>query len=309
MKKKTLVNLILIAVALVLIAGSLLYAKLAANRILSETIQPDPETIASVKAAQEEREAALAASEITTSVSAAPLEESAPAELPEEEIAAEPVETPKPSAEFIKGSYEDLNSDHYMDYYVYVPAGAADNMPLVVFLHGDGYIANLESLKTCGPVEKVQAIYGDEFPFIMLLPCTREASWQGWISEVLKGLIDETITEYNIDKDHVIITGHSRGAIGTWSMVSDYANYFSAAVPVSGATDIHSESFENVPVWAICGECIDDYDTYYDWMKYQIEKINNAGGDGKITIIIDANHQDTESEAYTEEVFTWMLEQ
>lgn len=301
MKKRTLINLILIAIALLIIAGLFLFAQISAKKIMNETVVPDPETIAAVKAAQEEREAALA-------VSNPPSTETSVAGQ-QEEVVEEPVETPKPTAEFIKGKYEDPNSEHYMDYYVYMPANAEDNMPLIVFLHGDGHVANPESLKTCGPVEKTQSIYGEEFPFIMLLPCTREPSWQGWISEVLKGLIDDTVESYNIDKDHIIITGHSRGAIGTWSMVSDYADYFSAAVPVSCATDIHSESFVNVPVWAICGECIDDYDTYYDWMKYQVEKINNAGGDAKITIVIDANHGDTEFEAYTDEVFNWMLEQ
>ena len=309
MKKRKIVNLILILVTALIIVGLFLYATLASGKILKEEVTPDQETIAQAKLAWEEKQAEKA--QLQNSTSSDPQQTGGAAQPGGTQQAAEeaPEETPAPTAEFVKGHYPQQEEGRYLDYYVYLPPGAEGSLPLIVFLHGDGHIANPDSLKQCGIVKKTQDIYGDNFPFILLLPCTREASWGGWITDVLKGLIDETVASYNVDPNKIIITGHSRGAIGTWEAVSDYGDYFSAAVPVSGATDIHSESFVNVPVWAICGECIDDYDTYYDWMKYQCDKVQNAGGEAKITIVIDANHADTEYEAYTEEVFDWMLAQ
>ena len=42
----------------------------------------------------------------------------------------------------------------------------------------------------------------------------------------IKELIDETCDKYLCDTDHIIITGMSGGAVGVWSMVSKYGDYF-----------------------------------------------------------------------------------
>ena len=318
--KSLIINLILIAATVIIIAALFIVAGNISKNILSEEITPDAETIARVKAEEEAREAAKpvqtaaqiedaesienAAQELATGTA----DENTNAEAESQSAAEENKE--KAEAKFIKGTYPKQEDTYmYLDYYVYCPANVTDDMPLIVFLHGDGYIANLEALKSCGIVNRINEIYGEDFPFILLLPNTREASWGGWITGVVKELADDVAQEYNCDMEHIIVTGHSRGAIGTWSIVSDYGDYFSAAVPVSGATDITAESFTDVPVWGMVGECIDDYDTYYDWMKYQCEKVENAGGEAKLTVLTDASHVDTEYQAYTEEVFEWMLSQ
>lgn len=123
--------------------------------------------------------------------------------------------------------YTDETTKRFLDDYLFVPKNAVKDMPLVIFLHGDGEVNNLDILENFGLIASAREIYGDEFPFIAISPCTREYSWiNNKIPVTLKGLIDTIVTECEIDPNHIIITGHSRGAIGAWHMVNLYGDFF-----------------------------------------------------------------------------------
>ena len=92
-----------------------------------------------------------------------------------------------------------------------------------------------------------------------------------------KELIDETCDKYLCDTDHIIITGMSGGAVGVWSIVSKYGDYFSCAVPVSCGGYVDPESYKNVPVRAFVGGAADDYNTYYGSMSANVQSLKNAG--------------------------------
>lgn len=205
--------------------------------------------------------------------------------------------------------YTDSETGEYLDYYLFVPENAVKNMPLIVFLHGDGEVGNVDVLENFGLMSSAREIYGNEFPFIAISPSTREYSWiNGMIPSTLKGLIDEIVSECEIDIEHIIITGHSRGAIGTWHMVSTYGDFFSAAVPVSGDSEgmLDYDHLTAVPIWAVAGS----HDVYYlDNMKVLVNMITQAGGDAKLTILEGLYHGETSTKAYTEEMFEWMCAQ
>lgn len=203
-------------------------------------------------------------------------------------------------------------TDDYLDYYLFVPQNAVAGMPLIIFLHGDGEVGKIESLEFYGPIQGIRDIYGDDFPFIMISPCTREQSWtSGIIPQTLMALIESIVAECRIDPEHVIVTGHSRGAMGVWYLISEYGDFFSAAVPVSCGTDtlLNYENVSKVPVYALAG----DVGTYENDYRYTMERLVSAiqehNGVAFFQVLEGSGHADTSSLAYTQELFEWMLEQ
>lgn len=202
--------------------------------------------------------------------------------------------------------------EEYMDYYLFVPDNPVENMPIVVFLHGSVEIGHVELLENYGIVSVVYDIYGDDFPFLLLLPCTHKPSWTGnGVPETLVGLIDEVTETYRADKAHIGITGHSLGSVGTWKIVSLYSDYFSAAVPISCGIDepIDLERCSKVPIMAFAGTVGADEKNYNPAMHKLIDSINQVGGDAKMCVIDGADHEAMVTAAYTKELFDWMLSQ
>ena len=200
----------------------------------------------------------------------------------------------------------------YLDYYLFIPENAVENMPLIIFLHGIGEVGQVDLLEDHGMIKKAKEIYGDSFPFIALSPCTNTTSWTKYaVPDTLKALIDDIAVKCKIDPDRIIITGHSLGAIGTWNMVSLYGDFFSAAVPISCGIDqpMDYANCANVPIWAFAGT-VGEYEVNYNnAMHHIVDRIVSYGGNVRITVLSGADHEMTLLAPYTPEFFQWMLEQ
>ena len=204
--------------------------------------------------------------------------------------------------------YDSQSTEDYLDYYLFIPENADYGMPLIVFLHGDGEVGNPEILKNYGLIEKVREIYGENFPFIVISPSTRVASWTaGTIPLTLKELIDHIAETYATGS--IIITGHSRGAMGVWYMISEYGDYFSAAVPIScgTGTDLDLSECAKVPVLAFAGTIGEYENKYARRMDRIVSQITEAGGDANLIILDQADHSATATEAFTEETINWII--
>lgn len=207
-------------------------------------------------------------------------------------------------------TYTDAETGEYLDYWLFVPEGATTNMPLIIFLHGDGEVNELMTLQNFAMIKQAKEFYGENFPFIAISPCTRTYSWiKGNIPITLKGLIDSVIDTCSIDIDRVIITGHSRGAIGVWHMIDMYSGFFAAAVPVScdSESPITVANCVNTPIWGFVGG--GDYYDYGINMQNLAAQINKLGGNARITVLDSCTHGGTKDAAYTIETFEWMLAQ
>lgn len=208
--------------------------------------------------------------------------------------------------------YEDAENNTDMDFYLFIPENAVENMPLIIFLHGDGEVGRFALLENNSMMVCVREIYGVSFPFIAIAPCTRSETWTGWtIPDTLLKLIEDVVGTYHIDPEHIIITGHSRGAVGVWHMINTHGDYFSAAVPVSCICweDLNFDVITQVPIKAFCGN-YEDYERWYsNLMRKQIDEIVQAGGDAEFILHQGATHVQTPGLSYTEELFQWMLAQ
>lgn len=208
--------------------------------------------------------------------------------------------------------FEDLENNTFMDYYVFIPENATENMPLLIFLHGDGEVAQIGTLENNAVITPLREIYGDNFPFIVIAPCTQVKSWIDWsIPDTLKKLLDDTVSAYCIDPEQIFITGHSRGATGVWNMINTHGDFFAAAAPLScySWTSINEDIIVQVPIRAFCGN-YEYYERDYSVaMQAQVEQIVRAGGDAEFTLFAGASHMQIPGLSYTEDLFQWMLSQ
>lgn len=214
----------------------------------------------------------------------------------------------------IKGCYESTVFCDYLDYYLFIPEGATENMPLVIYLHGDGDVGRMGNLLCNGVPLFATWAYGDNYPFLILTPSTRTTSWiDGTIPGTLMELIAHIAEEYKVDQEKIIITGHSRGAIGVWYLINEHGDYFSAAVPVSCDSDIpenhNYEMFAQVPIRAFVGTGDLDEKEIIEPMRSYIDATQQAGGDAELTIVQWATHSQTPERSFTKETFEWMLTQ
>ena len=181
-----------------------------------------------------------------------------------------------------------------MRYHEVVPPHPTTNMALWIFLHGDG------GLSTGGFTNNVASgklyDYYEEFFYIAPSPIPFRQDWSGGnIPSNLKALIDHVVEEYQIDKDRIIISGFSRGAIGTWTMVNNYPDLFSVAFPIScRPVGVNAKNFKTTVVRAHAGDVhgpAGNYEgDYADAMKSFVEKIKKAGGDATMTIYPGKKH-------------------
>ena len=242
-----------------------------------------------------------------------------PVPTPEPTPTPEPEPTPMPTPTPLVGEagaamhrFDREESGDFMDYWLVIPENAVEGMPLLVFLHGDGNRAWPESLENNAIQRKIREIYGDAVPFLTLIPNTRLYSWtEGGTEETLIALVNSVAGEYNCDRDKIMLTGHSRGAIGTWYYISAYPEMFSAAAPISCGCDevLDYEAMTATPVWGFCGNVGQDGTHYLPAMNYIAKNINDAGGSAKIDVLMGCDHGGAESAAYTEELFEWLLSQ
>lgn len=174
-----------------------------------------------------------------------------------------------------------------MSYYEVVPPNPTTNMALWIFLHGDGG-------QTTGGftnyVSSGKAYKNEEFFYIAPSPIPFRQDWSGGsIPSDLKSLIDHLVEEYQIDEDRIIISGFSRGAIGTWTMVNKYPNLFSVAYPVScRPVGVQANNFLTTVVRAHAGDVYGkrgNYEgEYADDMNALVNNIKKLGGDATMTI-------------------------
>ena len=191
---------------------------------------------------------------------------------------------------------------------LYLPGGfdARDRKkyPLLIFLHGSGESGHeLDRLKAQGPPQMVDA--DNAFPFIVASPQAPDG-WRGFDPATLNALLDELIRQLPVDVDRIYLTGLSMGGIWSYGWAEVSPERFAAIVPVCGAGDPQSAcALKHVPVWAFHGA----QDTVVPVAEDQamIDAINQCGGDARITVYPQGNHNAWTATYANPDVFTWLL--
>lgn len=195
-----------------------------------------------------------------------------------------------------------------VNYWELVPPNVSRKPALVVFLHGSGECGNANSMLATGLPKFMNNGSLNSYDAIFIAPNTSSCSWSSDATST-KELIDYVVNEYNVDRNHIIITGHSLGGNGTWDMVSRYPGFFSAAVPVSGCPYAGVEKYLDIPIRSYVGASESSY--YKNCNTSYAPKINNSGGN--IQYILVPSPNDTHGAVINvygdSELIEWMLKQ
>ena len=218
----------------------------------------------------------------------------------------EPTLMPIDSGVFLE-TYSEESTGRTIDYHLYIPQNATEQMPLVIYLHGIGEIGSPALNENNPLITNAQDVYGERYPFIILAPT---CNYSSWISKEMparvKSLIDYIVDEYHINQDKIIITGHSMGSSGVFRLIQNYGDYFSAAVPVSDpdVTLVDAESCTAVPIWAFAGSLENPFN--HD-IERLIGKIEGYGGYARYTEFENVKHGQTAHYAFSRDTFEWAL--
>lgn len=207
-----------------------------------------------------------------------------------------------------------LNNSESINYWLFTPKNAVENMPLIVYLHGgSGKGDDINTLTGNGFCQWVSEGIFDDVPAYIIFPqvASKYSGWGG-VKQYVKQLIDFTVSKYKIDKNKISLTGHSMGGTGTYTIGAAYPDLFSCIAPMSGSIDYTNEknisAFLNMPVWAFVG----DKDTIVppESSINFVSALNNSGGSAKLTVFEGATHFDIPTLAYLDkslDVLGWLI--
>lgn len=227
------------------------------------------------------------------------------------ETIPQPTETyaPIPESTYLD-SYTDPVLNRAIEYHMYIPENATEHMPLIVYLHGMGSVGN-SSLNAENPlIVKAREVYGDAFPFLILAPCSMgKTTWMSQhMPEQVKNLVYYIADQYNVNRNKIIITGHSMGSSGVMRQIELYGDLYSAAIPISmpDTSFVDIEKCLDVPIWGLAGS--KEYPNNVQ-MQYLMEKIQEAGGNAKYTELEGVVHGKAALEGYLYDVLEWAISQ
>lgn len=204
---------------------------------------------------------------------------------------------------------------HYM---LFVPkeyTAEGNKWPLMLFLHGYGECGNgndeLDRVKIHGPAKLVDS--RPDFPFVVVTPqCPQpkrdmKEIGKAWKSEQLIQLIDHAIKRLNVDPERVYVTGLSMGGFGTFRLAAAYPDRFAAAVPICGGgePDAMEKALSTVPIWAFHGAR--DAVVPVSKSEEMIDAVRRAGGDVRLTVYPDVEHNSWAPTYEDEKVYDWLL--
>ena len=193
-----------------------------------------------------------------------------------------------------------------LTYYVHVPNNPKTNLPLVLYLHGDGgeSMANNSYF-----YQQVQKYFGKDYPFILVEPAGGMwAETSGRLAEI-KNIVDSTCDKYKCNKSKISISGASRGSIGTWHMINNYPTLFYAAVPIScGSYSINAQNFTHTKIRAFAGDVGSNEQRYNSEMRAIVSSIQRAGGTASFTTLSGQSHTTVLFAAVTQDTLLFLIQ-
>ncbi len=222
-----------------------------------------------------------------------------------------------------------------MKYYLNIPSESTENMPLIIYLGGDGidtYFSdnNTESINKLHELPIVNSAVNNESykygKYILLVPQGKRyrqsmtlngktSYYMGttWIDDdtpnTVLNIINTVVNKYNIDKNKISITGFSRGTSGVWNYAYSNPNFFSAALPVSGCglnSSDYPSKLANTDIFAATG--YDHNGAYTDCMSTYVNNINKNGGNAKYYYTNTSDHGYNQTIIFSDyATYKWLL--
>ena len=196
-----------------------------------------------------------------------------------------------------------------LNYLAFLPksyCAKGQGVALIVFLHGSGERGtDIEKVKAWGPPAIAEK--NPDFPFMVVSPQLAEG--ESWHALALKGMLDEVLAKYNVDRSRVYLTGLSLGGYGAWDLASRYPGYFAAVAPICGGGIARIVgAMRATPTWVFHGK-LDDAVPEEESAR-MVDALKAAGGNVKYTVLPEGGHIDAWVHAYEQAgLFDWFLQQ
>lgn len=206
---------------------------------------------------------------------------------------------------------------------------AGKKYPLVLFFHGAGE-RGIDNRKQFMRFTTVP--FWEKYPCFVLSPqCPDKIAGQPdgentWVqtgfgaeSHTMKAtpswpmglsmeLLDKFITEHQIDRDRIYVTGLSMGGYGTWEILQREGKLFAAAIPVCGGADIaYASKLINIPIWVFHGDA--DTTVPVTRSRNAVAAISAAGGHPIYTELPGVGHGAWAQTYNKPEVWDWLFSQ
>lgn len=197
-----------------------------------------------------------------------------------------------------------------MQYGVYVPGDydAKRKWPLIIFLHGMGERGDDGVLQTQVGIGPAIQKNPERFPCIVVMPqCPTSSVWNDR-HDIVAEAIARGLTDYNIDKSRIVLTGLSMGGYGTWSYGAAHVNMFAALLPVcGGGNPDNAPRLAKVPIRVYHGGA--DGVVKPELSRAMVDAIKKAGGDIAYTEYPGVGHNSWDLTYGDPQVIAWMLAQ
>jgi len=200
-----------------------------------------------------------------------------------------------------------------LEYWLFLPRDygkeTRKEWPLILFLHGAGERGDdLKLVKKHGIPKMVET--DPDFPFIAISPQCPEGSWWNEQLADLEALLDLITGAYGVDESRIYLTGLSMGGQGTWELAVRQPDRYAAIAPICGPnTPVwFGCRLKDMPIWAFHGA--KDEAVPLVASERMVAAINKCGGQARLTVYPDGNHEAAWIAAYANpELYAWLLEQ
>jgi predicted peptidase len=209
-----------------------------------------------------------------------------------------------------------IEGERYV-FQVYLPKEfkSAENLPLIVFLHGirergrEGFIS--------GMFETLVKQYLKEIPAVVLLPqCRPDKFWTDALMErMVLEQIESVAKEFSTDEARQYLIGVSMGGYGVWHFAAEHPNKFAALISICGGSPImKGERFSTIakkigktPAWLFHGA--QDRVVEVSESRSMVAAIRANDGDVRYTEYPDVGHNVWLNALAEKDLLPWLLSQ
>jgi predicted peptidase len=194
----------------------------------------------------------------------------------------------------------------HLNYLEYIPQKADQKLPLLIYVHGAGSRgSDLRQMARIGPLR--EPVIGKCAEALIVAPQCHENSWFD-LFHIFTEFIEYNIKRDIVDENRIYIVGVSMGAYATWQMCMSHPDWFAAAVPICGGGMYwNAQRLIKLPIWAFHGAL--DTVVLPSESKHMVDAVNKHGGDAKLTIFENDQHNSWDNAFATDEMWEWLFMQ
>ena len=230
-----------------------------------------------------------------------------------------PVESEAPSAEadmslLFQACSISTDEMENFGYWLYTPENPAENMPLIVYLHGAsgrGEDLNLVVADEDFPKYLKTGELGDVRAYVLIPQLPAELrSWRD-IGDSLYSLIQKTVSDLSIDKENISLSGFSMGGTAVWELAAEYPDLFARIAPLAGSARGVLDQIsvlQEISVWTFVGSA--DTVIAPNSSEQMVAELKKAGATADITEFDSADHVSVPSLTYLDEnirLVDWLI--